>query len=259
MSGAERERIVPLRLARRFALDPARIAVVEALAAACARVLPGCRLRLNRNRRTMLSLRGQRGGRWTVSLHAALLDEPQAVAELPTWVAAHGRRTGPALRQALRAAWLTAQAATDGSTAADPVVVEDLPTIGHRIDLQAELDRLHGGWFAHLSKPEIRWARQAHRRLSHIRFGSYRRDRALISLHPRLAQPWIARAFVEHVIFHELCHHAQACDPRRREPPHSPRFRAWEQRYPQHAAALAWERRNLARLLDGSPMPTVPA
>jgi hypothetical protein len=245
--------VVPLRLQRRLGLDSAQSAAVPVLAAACAVALPGCTLRLNRNRRTMLSLRGHAGGRWTLSVHVRLLGDPRASAELPSWCASHGRRTSAALRQALRDAWLAAQAtaACDAPGQDGTAAAQDLLVLGGPVDLPAELERLHAGWFGHLPQPEIRWSRRAHRRLSHIRFGSYRRDRALICLHPRLDQPWVARIFVEHVIFHELCHHAQACAPLRREPPHSPRFRAWERSYPHHDAALAWERRNLARLLDG--------
>lgn len=246
--------LVPLRLQRCLGLDPLQSDVASALATACASALPGCRLRLNRNRRTMLSLRGLTGGRWSLSVHVALLREPQAISEIPSWVARHGRQTSAALRQALRIVWLAAQAdgaaqAGDGLDPASPAL--DLPTIAAPLDLQAELGLLHAAWFQRLPLPRIRWARKAHRRLSHIRFGCYRRDQQLISLHPRLDQPWVARVFVEHVVFHELCHHAQACEPIRREPPHSQRFRAWERRYPHHDAALAWERRNLARLLDG--------
>ena len=43
---------------------------------------PVGRLRLNRNRRTMLSLRG-RPLAWTVSLHVGLLDQDGAVDEIP--------------------------------------------------------------------------------------------------------------------------------------------------------------------------------
>ena len=245
--------LVPLRLQRRFGLDHLQSASVSALAATCATALPGCRLRLNRNRRTMLSLRGQPGGRWSLSLHVALLGDPNAIAEIPSWAANHGRQTSVVLRQALRAVWLTAQSEdahdVDDSGSSPPPI--ELPVIGGPLDLQVELERIHAGWFSRLPLPQIRWARQAHRRLSHIRFGSYRRHQRLISLHPRLDQPWVARVFVEHVVFHELCHHAQACAPLRREPPHSQRFRTWECSYPHHDAALRWERRNLARLLDG--------
>jgi predicted SprT family Zn-dependent metalloprotease len=71
-----------------------------------------------------------------------------------------------------------------------------------------------------------------------------------VLVNPRLDQPWIARCFFEHVLFHELCHHAQACAPVRGERPHSQRFRAMERSYPYHAEAQAWERSHLDRLLS---------
>jgi predicted SprT family Zn-dependent metalloprotease len=84
-----------------------------------------------------------------------------------------------------------------------------------------------------------------------IRFGAYRRHGTpTIFVNPRLDRPWVARAFVEHVLHHELCHHAQHCQPVRGERPHSPRFHAWESTYPLHREAIAWQRHYLSHLLE---------
>jgi hypothetical protein len=210
---------------------------------------PVGRLRLNRNRRTMLSLRG-RPAAWTVSLHVGLLDHDGAVHEIPAWVASQGRTTTPALRQCLEEVW-SRQHAAKVVRSGDDDLARGLPTLGGPLVLADEFIRVHQRWFAQLPLPLIGWSRASpRRRISHIRFGSYRpTPQALVLVHPRLDQPWVARAFIEHVLYHELCHHAQACTPLRGERPHSPRFRAMERSYPQHREALAWERANLERLM----------
>jgi hypothetical protein len=212
-----------------------------------------CAIRLNGNQRVLISLRHRRGmvaGRaieLVLSLHHDLLDHPEALAHVPAWVAARGRRMDPVLRQALTQVFHTQRRVLA------PPPAPDLPTLGEGgCDLDALLDQVHSRWFPSLPRPIIRWSRASpQRRLRHIRFGCYRRRPVSeIQLNPRLNQPWVALAFVEHVVFHELCHHAQACQPVRGETPHSRRFRAWEQAYPQHHDAQAWERANLHRLLD---------
>jgi hypothetical protein len=206
----------------------------------------GVRLRLNRNRRVLLSLRQQPSGRTVLSLHEDLLDHVHALAEIPAWIRSRGRLHFPAMRDALSRVW------RDQHMRQAPPP-PDLPVLEGPLDLDALLDRLHCRWFAHLSRPAIRWSRASpRRRLRHIRFGCYRKGPpAEILINPRLGRPWVAMAFIEHVVFHELCHHAQASMPIRGESAHSRRFRELERTYPHHAASLAWERAWLHRLLAG--------
>lgn len=203
------------------------------------------RVRLNRNQRVLLSLRRQRSGVMVVSLHGDLLAHPQALATLPDWVRSRGRQVDPVLRDTLSLVWRRIHQRSA------PTPVPDLAPLGSPVDLDAWLTRVHGQWFDHLPLPAIRWARQSpRRRLSHIRFGCYRKGPpAEILINPRLQRPWIAQVFLEHVIHHELCHHAQACMPVRGEKAHSRRFRQLERGYPHHAEALAWQRAHLHRLL----------
>ncbi|MBA3709421.1 MAG: hypothetical protein H0W83_11465, partial [Planctomycetes bacterium] len=58
-------------------------------------------LRLNHNRRILISLRGSPRRGMRLSIHAALLGYPAAVEELPGWISANGRPTGPGIRHAL--------------------------------------------------------------------------------------------------------------------------------------------------------------
>jgi predicted SprT family Zn-dependent metalloprotease len=218
------------------------------LTAVLARECPGCRVRLNRNTKTMLSLRGRKGGS-VVSVHVGLLDHPEALSDIPGWVASHGRRTSSLLRQTLQMVWRVQRR----EQVAVHVTIPDLETIPLPFDLTGFYHQVHATWFPHLSRPTIGWARSSPKRnLSSIRFGCYhRRPHPAIIINPRLARPWVARIFFEHVLYHELCHHAQAQAPIRGEPPHSRRFREWEAQYPHHELAAAWERAHLDRFLSG--------
>lgn len=218
--------------------------LVRELALRC----PSCRLRLNHNAKTMLSLRGSRQGGSVVSVHVGLFDHEEALADLPGWVATHGRRTTPRLRQALQSVWRDQRKERIAAERAAFPALEPLPS---PFDLTQEFARIHATWFSHLPRPPVRWGRNSPRRmLTSIRFACYRRrPQAEIVVNPRLARPWVPRIFVEHVLYHELCHHAQACAPIRGEPPHSRRFRQWEAQFPHHDLAVTWERLHLERFL----------
>ncbi len=230
-----------------LAHDPRALALGRALTD----VAPAIQLRLNRNRGTLISLRGDRHAP-RLSLHVALLDHPAALAELPEWVRRNGRGRWPGIQAAI-----TSVFAGRPDDRAQGVPIPDeiraLPRLAGPLDLAALFARVHRTWFAHLPPPPVTWARNGPLRQRHIRFGCYRcRPAPLVSLHPKLDQPWIAWCFVEHVLFHELCHHAQACAPVRGESPHGARFRAWERRYPLHDQARRWERAYLQHVLGGT-------
>jgi hypothetical protein len=224
----------------------------SAFVAAIAAVAPGVRVERNRNRRTLLVLRRADDGVLTLSVHAGLLAHVACVAELPGWLTSNGRGRFPGIRAALRA---VANEENTQRAAAARAELPPLETLAGPFDLIETFGRLHARWFAHISLPRVAWGRGVApgRALHHIRFGCYRPGRQpLVTLHPRLDQPWVARVFVEHVLFHELCHHCQACRPVPGETAHSARFRSWEHRYPHHADALAWEKAYLPHLMDGT-------
>jgi len=224
---------------------------IDTVAASLAALRPPWRLRVNHNHATLVSLRGDQHQR-TVSVHADLLADPAFIAVLPQWVASNGKVGGSVVQAALRIVQerMHASRRVNERTALPP-----WEPLGSVLDLDAMYSRLHGDWFAHTPKPAIAWSRAVDpgRQLTHIRFGCYRSGaQARISLHPRLHQPWVARVFVEFVVFHELCHHTQACRPMRGETAHSARFRQWERRYPHFVLASAWERAYLPELLAGT-------
>jgi hypothetical protein len=223
----------------------------EAAAALRGFLPPGVELtvHLRSNRRTLLGLRGTPRA-WRLSIHPGLLSNNDWSVLVGEWLARRGRGgAGPGLRDLLASVRATA-------TPPDPATrlrISNLPVAGSGYVLDQALARIHRDWFSDLPRPAIGWARRPPaRRLSHLRFGCYRRrGGGSVEISPRLCRPWIARCFLDHVIHHELCHHRQAMHPlSRRESPHSPRFKRWEGEFPDLAEALAWERQALPWLLD---------
>jgi len=231
------------------ALDAVRADRYAALVSAVASVDRSLRVGLNANRRLLISLR-YAGAGGSLSVHHGLLDELATLVEIPGWIRARGRGRFPAIAAGMRAVSERLHAGAARGT----VPLPPTEPLGGPFDLAASFARIHATWFAHTPKPRVAWARGGiSRRQTHIRFGCYRRRPApLITLHPKLNQPWVARVFVEHVLFHELCHHAQACTMIRGETTHSARFRAWERRFPHHDLALAWEKAVLHHFLDAT-------
>ena len=203
-------------------------------------------IRLNANGRILLSLRGSKSEGLRLSLHHRLLEHPAALAELPGWVRGNGRDTAPALRAAIEAVFRDEAK----SRRADPATVPNFAPLGGPLDLPTMYREVHALWFPHLSMPPVQWGRNrrvARRRL--VRFAAYHRKPVRIVVNPVLDQPWVAREFVAYVLYHELCHHAQAADPVRGEKPHSARFKQWEARYPRFRELLTWEKAHLDRFL----------
>jgi hypothetical protein len=199
------------------------------------------RLRLTRNRRVLLGLRGTVGRALTLSLHSELAHQRSCWPDLLAWVAGGGRQLPAALRMAMDEVFAAQQT---------PTVVPDLTPLGGPCDLQGIAERVHRTWFAHVPVVPVHWGRNAPgRSRRQIRFGSYRRRPPQITVHPLIDQPWVAERFVEYLLFHEYCHHAQACRPIPGEAVHSARFKTWEARYPHLAEVLAWEKAMLRRFL----------
>ncbi len=222
-------------------LDPRVAELVEQLKGLVVSV------RLNDNDRTLLSLRGSHREGIRLSLHHGLLAHPKALAELPAWIRGHGRKPGPALKEAIDSVF----SALASHRRSDPVLAPHFESLGGPVDLLGLYLSIHAQWFPKLSCPPIAWGRHLSlKRRRHIRFAAYhRRPAARIVVSRLLDQPWVAREFVAYVLYHELCHHAQACDPVRGETPHSARFKAWEARYPRFGELLAWEKAHLDRFL----------
>lgn len=200
-------------------------------------------LRITHNRRLIIGLRGSPRTGLRLGIHAGLVVQRQVWPAIAAWISGRERRPPPLLQQAIDAVFAANQ---DLRKEPGP----DLEPLAGSVDLSGMLAQVQNTWFPHLSMPAIAWGRSAPRRQRrHIRFACYRRAPPAIIVNPLIDQPWVARRFVEYLLFHELCHHAQACRPLAGETAHSARFQAWERRYPHRAAAVAWEKANLDRFL----------
>lgn len=204
-------------------------------------------VRVTRNRRLIIGVRGSPRTGLRLGIHADLLAQRQVWAEIAAWIGGRERRPTPSLQQAIDAVF---NAQRERLISAAP----DLEPIGEKADMDHLLDQVQRTWFPHLSRPALTWGRRApQRRRRHIRFACYRRSPPTIVVSPLVDQPWVARRFLEYLLFHELCHHAQACRPIPGESAHSARFQAWERRYPHWQQVLAWEQAHLERFLAAPP------
>ena len=212
----------------------------------------GVRLRWNRNKRTVISLRhgATRREPRTLSIHVDLPGLGLRLDDLAGWL--NGAPFPEHIRDLFRAlddVSLAPQRAADrqsliaqvydlGAHGAAPLVVggDQAVDLGHLVRAVQEK------WFADLPPVVVQASRQSRGPVHQLRFGSYTPSRRLLRLHPRLAVHGLPAVVVEYVIFHELCHHRQACQPLRGEKPHSSRFRQWEAEYPLLAAALVIEK-----------------
>jgi hypothetical protein len=79
-----------------------------------------------------------------------------------------------------------------------------------------------------------------------IKLGSYSATERLIRIHPALDRDWVPRYFLSYIVFHELLHHVIPAVPGSLHPPallqREREFRFFER-------ALAWEQKNIGRLL----------
>jgi hypothetical protein len=219
----------------------------QRLAEALARLARPVALRFNNNRRILISLRGGGPRPLVLSIHPGLLGYPLALADLPAWVARGGRRPSPAIYAALEG---LGRVVASAERPQDPRI--ELEPLGAPLDLEAAFRAVHAAYFPNLSLPSVAWARRGgRRRPRHLRFASYRARPPRVLVSRRLDQPWVAREYVRFVLYHELCHHALAMEPRRGDTAHGPRFRSLERQFPDYPLLVRWERQQLGRFIDG--------
>lgn len=83
-----------------------------------------------------------------------------------------------------------------------------------------------------------------------IKLGTYSAPERLIRVHPALDRAWVPRYFLAYILYHELLHHVVPwAEVKGRFHFHSAEFERRERQYHDYDRALAWEQRNLARLL----------
>lgn len=198
---------------------------------------------LTDNRRTMISTR-RNGSGLLVRLHRMFLHAG------PTVLAALGRYLS---RRDARASRLVGEFIESHRGLVRAAAPRLLRPTGHHHDLNELLrDVAEVDFGVSIDEVQITWGRKGpgRRRKRSIRLGTYTREERLIRVNPALDASWVPRFFVRYIVFHELLHHVEPeVEKNGRTEFHTPAFRAREQRYPEYARALAWERENLPRLL----------
>jgi hypothetical protein len=81
-----------------------------------------------------------------------------------------------------------------------------------------------------------------------IKLGSYSATERLIRIHPALDRDWVPRYFLSYIVFHELLHHVIPAVPGSLHPP---ALLQREREFRFYERALAWEQKNVGRLLKG--------
>ncbi|MEM9802716.1 MAG: hypothetical protein AAGA20_20490 [Planctomycetota bacterium] len=190
---------------------------------------------------------------WELRLHGVFAGAPDDVRDaLASWLRAgrRARRAGPVLDR-----WI------HESIAALPTPRRELrlETAGDVHDLERLADPLFAGEFAEdfaprgdSETPRISWGRRVRSRSRHsLRLGSFEPEKRVVRIHPVLDQAAVPAWFVGFVLKHEILHAVIDAyrDSSGRWVHHGPEFRSRESSWPEYRAALAWERRNLARLI----------
>ena len=195
-----------------------------------------------------------RGGHvWEIRLHGMFRRAPIDVRQaLVKWlrVGRRATRAGPVLD-----AWI------HGELARHPAKARRLrlETRGRTHDLERLSDALFESEFrkdfvphGEAARPRISWGRRvASKSRRSLRLGSFEPESRVVRVHPVLDQAAVPDWFVVFVLKHELLHAAIDAyrDPSGRWVHHGPEFRARETSWPEYEPAVAWERRNLARLI----------
>jgi len=129
-----------------------------------------------------------------------------------------------------------------------------LRTRGRVHDLAAVLSAVNAEYFgdAH-GEVLVTWGRRTRPpsdKRETIKLGSYSAEERLIRVHPALDRKWVPRYFVSYIVYHELLHHIIAAGTSgRRDSVHPPEFLRREREFRHYERALAWEQRNIGRLL----------
>jgi hypothetical protein len=241
----------PKQLALPFPEQPtpgaARILAADRLRLSLeARLGESVHLRVTDNRHTIVSVRTRPDGVHTVRVHHMFLRaDAGVVKQLARYVERRDRRSSRELERFIAAHRHLLRERARRS----PAVL--IRTRGRHFDLQEVFDDLNRRCFQGSVRARITWGpvRRAERRRS-IKLGTYCLEDRLIRVHPVLDQPFVPRFFLEWIVHHEMLHEVVGItevDGKRSY--HPPAFRDRERAFEHYAAARAWERENIDRLL----------
>jgi hypothetical protein len=200
-------------------------------------------LSITDNRHAMIS-RALSKGCLVVRVHHMFLDAPVEIQEaLVRYVAFSDRASSQLIGD-----FIALNGARLARRAKNRIPLE---TKGAHHDLLEIATTLQERYFPGTARPLITWGLKSPRReRKTIRLGSYDAQERLVRIHRVLDRPWVPRYFIACVVFHELLHHHLPATTRGgRRALHPPEFLEMERSYRFHERAMAWERRNRARLL----------
>lgn len=203
---------------------------------------------------------GPRG--WEIRLHGIFRDTPEEVREaFASWLQ-HGRKARAASEALDR--WI------HSSMADVPRARRSITLRPHGLvhDLEAMAEELFATEFAPdftprtgRERPRITWGRRGRSRSRKgLRLGSYDPETRVVRVHTVLDQEAVPAWFVRFVLKHEILHavieaHRDAAG---RWVHHSRAFRRREASWPEYEPAVAWEERNVRRLIrsarEGTPL-----
>ena len=195
------------------------------------------------HRQTMISTRRRANVLWARVHHMFLAADPATIRLLARYLARPDRRTS--LRIGV---FIEAHRHLIRSPDGPP---RGYRTVGQHHDLAETFARVNRRYFGGQVDAQITWGvRPPRRRRRTIKFGSYSLDERLIRVHPALDRRTVPRYFVEYIVFHEMLHHVlPAREKNGRHAFHGTEFSAREKHFRHFERALAWERKNLGRLL----------
>lgn len=132
-----------------------------------------------------------------------------------------------------------------------------LRTVGDNHDLGDLVEGLYREEFARdfseqRPRPQITWGRRSRSRNRHsIQLGSFDSESRVVRVHPVLDRKDVPSWYVRVILFHELLHATLTSEKRDggRCLHHDPEFRRRERAYGDHPRAVAWEKKNLGRLI----------
>ena len=205
---------------------------------------------LDDDRRELIRATLPREDEIALTLHGSFLDAPaQVLKALVRFV----RRPEPHLRRRVERLYRRTGLHRVGDGAGARRIV--LRHRGRYFDLKEIFDDLNQRFFEARLRAFVTWGRRtsARSRSRSIHFGSYNWTRQVIRIHPDLDRGFVARNFLESVLFHEMLHVDLGVSRGRdgRRCAHSAEFRRRERAWSGYARAVQWERANLHRFLRG--------
>jgi hypothetical protein len=239
--GAQLALVIPSSSPKLFVHEGARQALERRFRGA----FPGTiSLSITDNRQSMISA-SRTGSVLRVRLHHMFLDAPSRVADaLVRYVTAGDRNASD-----LVGAYIESNIARLARRRRGV----PLFTKGDHHDLYAVFQYLNDRYFGGAVNAVVTWGPRrkvrSNRRVT-IKLGSYNALDRLIRVHPALDRKWVPRYFISYVVYHEMLHHViPASRGAGRRMLHPSEFLERERAFRWFDRALAWERRNIGRLL----------